>query len=52
VFSTQPMSPLYREAEAVRRADRDLTDEQRDIAFFWSDATGPFIGATKGPAGH
>jgi hypothetical protein len=51
-FSASRYSFLYRQAEEVRQAQRHLTDRQRDLAFFWSDATGPSVGATPGPAGH
>lgn len=51
-FSIRPASPLYQQAERVRQAHQALTDHQRDIAFFWADATGRSIGATPGPAGH
>jgi hypothetical protein len=47
-FSTDPASDMYAEANAVRLAEHNLTDEQREIARFWAD--GP--GATPTPPGH
>jgi hypothetical protein len=47
-FSTDPTSSFYQEAKLVYDAERNLTDEQREIARFWAD--GP--GDTPTPPGH
>ncbi|MEV4499557.1 vanadium-dependent haloperoxidase [Micromonospora arborensis] len=56
-FSVHPTSALYQEARRVCDAGKTLTDEQRDTAFFWADATTTQTGfdapgGTPGPAGH
>lgn len=47
-YSEDPDSDFYREALEVYEVDRDLTDEQRSIARFWSDD--PMLSPT--PPGH
>ena len=47
-YSTDPSSPMYREAKEVYDTVRNLTPEQREIALFWSDD--PNLTAT--PPGH
>lgn len=47
-FSTEPDSPFFAEARAVYDAFRTLTDEEREIALFWGDASGE----TGTPPGH
>jgi membrane-associated phospholipid phosphatase len=47
-FSTSPGSEFYRQARRTYDAVRQLTDEQRRIAFFWADNPGQ----TASPPGH
>lgn len=47
-YSTDTSSALYREAQAVYRASRELTPEQRTIALFWADNPGE----SGTPVGH
>jgi hypothetical protein len=46
-YSDDPASDFYEQAMSVYRADRDLTDEQREIARFWNMEPN-----TGTPAGH
>ncbi len=48
VYSTDPGSQFYAEAREVYDSVRKLTDEQEEIALYWSDDAG----ATATPPGH
>ena len=47
-YSTSPTSELYREAKAVMDAKSALTQEQKDIAYYWADNAGE----SGTPVGH
>lgn len=47
-FSTTPGSPFYNQALEVVNTTDNLTQDQKDIAFWWADAPG----ATATPPGH
>jgi len=47
-YSEEPSSEFFREGKAVYDATRNLSVEQRQIAFFWADTPGQ----TGTPAGH
>jgi len=47
-YSTDPSSPLYRDALAVAEFRKNLTAEQRNTAFYWADNPGE----SGTPVGH
>ena len=47
-FSTEPGSSWYQQAREIYDMGRNLTDEQRKIAYFWADNPGE----SGTPAGH
>jgi hypothetical protein len=48
VYSEDPTSELYQQADRVRKAREALTPEERTVAFYWADNAGE----TGTPVGH